>query len=430
MNRNKNIRSSAPLIAIVMIVLGYIAAQYWLLPPEEAPEAPRAVPPATTPEILPPVAAPEAPVTNSWPLYHGGLDLCGNADVEIPDAPVRVWQYFAEGAVKQSPVGDEHGIYLATHSGTVISLDFEGRERWTKRLTWKSAADAAEKQARLEAPVACIRSTVLVGSTAGIVHALDSATGAERWTYDVGGDILGSVNAYDSGKAGEAVRVFVIERSEGVLHCIDLDTGGRLWQSEPINRADGSAAVGDGIVVYGSCDAAIHVYSVFDGRLMRSVALCGDCQVAAGVALVGDDVFAGCRSGRFYRVNAKVGSVRWTNQDSAKDVFTTPAVGKGIVAFGSDDGFVYALDRDTGKSKWRFKTNGIPSSPVFAGDKLITGSKGVLRILAAETGEEIWNYEVSDEITSPSIINGLVMVGSEDGAVTAFGAGPNQQSAR
>ena len=47
---------------------------------------------------------------------------------------------------------------------------------------------------------------------------------------------------------------------------------------------------------------------------------------------------------------------------------------------------------------------------------------GRLYLLDLETGEELWSYEVSDEISSPAIINGMIVVGSEDGTVTAFGA--------
>ena len=41
---------------------------------------------------------------------------------------------------------------------------------------------------------------------------------------------------------------------------------------------------------------------------------------------------------------------------------------------------------------------------------------------ALRLGEKIWSYEVSDETSSPAIIGGMIVVGSEDGTVTAFGA--------
>jgi outer membrane protein assembly factor BamB len=39
-----------------------------------------------------------------------------------------------------------------------------------------------------------------------------------------------------------------------------------------------------------------------------------------------------------------------------------------------------------------------------------------------ETGDLLWSKEVSDEISSPAIVDGMIVVGSDDGTVTAFGA--------
>ncbi len=38
-------------------------------------------------------------------------------------------------------------------------------------------------------------------------------------------------------------------------------------------------------------------------------------------------------------------------------------------------------------------------------------------------GKEVWNYEIGDAITaSPAIANGVIVIGSEDGNVYAFGS--------
>lgn len=430
MTRKTKLSAYAPFIALGLVAIGYLAAQHWFFPPEETEGTAedRAAPAA---ESEPPtevsIPAPKAVAVESWPLYHGGYELNGNAQVTLPEAPVRRWQYLGEGPIRQPAVCDGRAIYAATLTGTVISLDFSGNERWSRQLSRNVQGAGAPE--RLEAPIACIRSTVLIGSKSGIIHALDSETGAERWTYDVGGEVLGTVTAYETEQEDEPIRLFAIERSEGVLHSFDFETGRGLWRTNPINRTDGSAVTGNGMVVFGSCAAAIHVYSVYDGRLMRSVDLCGDCQVAAGIALVGDEVFAGCRSGRLYRVNAKVGSVVWMNQDAAKDVFTTPAICGDTAVFGCEGGVIYAVDTSTGKLTWKHETKGNPASPVCAGDRVVVASGGVLYVHDLATGQVLWSYEAGDAITGPSIIAGMIVVGGEDGAITAFGGAPEAEQA-
>ena len=59
---------------------------------------------------------------------------------------------------------------------------------------------------------------------------------------------------------------------------------------------------------------------------------------------------------------------------------------------------------------------------MIAADKVVLSADGVLYLLRLDTGEKIWSYEVSDEATSPAIIRGMIVVGSEDGTITAFGA--------
>jgi outer membrane protein assembly factor BamB len=39
-----------------------------------------------------------------------------------------------------------------------------------------------------------------------------------------------------------------------------------------------------------------------------------------------------------------------------------------------------------------------------------------------ENGKELWSYEVGKPLTaSPAVANGMIIIGSEDGAVYAFG---------
>ena len=429
MSAKKNASLVAPAIAVVLIVLGAVLADYFLVPERPVTQQPDAEPATTAPVGQPPIEAgppasavsQEVPVATLWSTYHGGPDLSGYTDAAFPDKPGVLWQYLAEGATQQPPVGDEQGIYLSTITGTVIALDFQGKERWKVQLVRKATASGRDEKDRVQAPVSCFRGRLFVGSTSGILRALDVATGAEQWAYDVNGEILGSaVLSAPDGDTGP-VRVVVIERGNGALHAVDLATGQRAWRTEDVARCDGSPAVADGFVVYGSCATAFHIHAVSDGKRIRNIDLCSDCQVASGPAFVGGDLYCGARSGYFYRADSRNGRIVWLNRDSQGDIFTSPAITKDLVVFGSEDGGVYAVNRENGDKKWRFDTGKLPSSPLVAGDKVILGADGVLQVLKLATGEPLWNYEVSDGIAAPSFIHGMVVVCSEDGTVMAFG---------
>ena len=154
---------------------------------------------------------------------------------------------------------------------------------------------------------------------------------------------------------------------------------------------------------------------------VTDIALGGDSQVAGGVAISGKTAFAGTRSGKVVAADISEGKLLWTNADTQREAFTTPAVNDRWVIFGSEDDKVYALRRDTGAKVWEFDTHHKPSSPVIAGNRVAVASAGTLFLLDLETGRKIWSVEVSDEITSPAVVGGVLLVGADDGTVTAYG---------
>jgi outer membrane protein assembly factor BamB len=83
------------------------------------------------------------------------------------------------------------------------------------------------------------------------------------------------------------------------------------------------------------------------------------------------------------------------------NVNSSPALGaNGYLYFGSDDGYVYAVDRFTGLQKWSFSGNDAIVHPIYtsctvdASNNVIVGNgsymEGVLYYLDGETGTKIW----------------------------------------
>ncbi len=107
-----------------------------------------------------------------------------------------------------------------------------------------------------------------------------------------------------------------------------------------------------------------------------------------------------------------------------------PVMAEGTVYVYSSDGYLYAVDANNGKLKWKFKTDdggsGSASSPSVAGGTVYVGSgyvssssivpqpKGYLYALDAATGKLKWEYQtghVAD--SSPAVDNGSVYFGSD-----------------
>ena len=346
---------------------------------------------------------------SAWPTFHGGYGLTGVADARLPDRPVRVFRFKAGHRIDAPPVAADGGIYFTASGGRIFALDRRGRKIWNVVITEDTFSSPPLYAGRM----------VVVGARSGRLLAFEAATGREKWRYDVGGPILGTANRVDL--EGDRTGVIVISQADGAVHCVDLATGKSEWRTGEVDRCDGSASVGGGRIVMGSCASALHVFSVKKAEKTADIPLGKDCQVAGGVALSGKLAFAGTRSGHVCAVDVTAGKIVWTNRDSKSETFTTPAVNDRYVFFGSDDGKVYCVKRATGVKIWSYDTDDVPSSPVIAGRRVVVSSGGVLFLLDLESGRKIWSDRVSDWITSPAVAFGMVIVGADDGTVTAYG---------
>jgi outer membrane protein assembly factor BamB len=351
----------------------------------------------------------EALDRGAWRTYHGNFALDGLAGGSVPDAPELIWKFNAGNRVDVTPVSADGRIYFTSAKGGLFALDLDGKPLWTQTI----APDS------FSSPPLLVGDLLIVGSAKGFLHAYQTASGREKWGYDLGGAVQGSPNALllPDGRRG----VMAISPSDGAIHGVDLETGKVAWKTPAVERCDGSAGVEGDLVVMGSCAAALHVYSVKKAEKLMDVPLGGDNQVAGGVAMSGTTAFAGTRSGKLCAVDVSAGKILWTNTDGQGEAFMTPAVGDSMVVFGADDGKVHGLRRDTGAKLWSFDTGNRPMSPVIAGDRVLVSSGGTLFLLSLSDGKKIWSAPVADDLSAPAVVGGRILVGGDDGSVSAYG---------
>jgi outer membrane protein assembly factor BamB len=324
----------------------------------------------------------------------------------LPDKPDLLWQYRLGSEVGAAPAADAAIVFAATVDGKLAAVDHQGKVLWERKI----------EGGGFDASALITDSHIIIGSSTGLLYAFNKESGETAWTYSTDDTIQGNVVMTGPG------RVAVIGQSMGSIHCIDTTTGKRVWKGEPTSRCDGSPAAVDDKIIFGNCDAALHVYSASDGSKLRSIALDEGGQVAAGVAVRGHIAIVGTHGGSIVCADMDSGTIIWTF--AAQDSFThaTPVSdGKNVIA-ASNAGTVYCLDYSTGKIKWQIETDGQPESPVIAAEKVLISANGVLTILSLKTGHKLWSYEVSDNATAPELAGDLIFIAGDDGTLNAFGA--------
>ncbi|MAT16593.1 MAG: serine/threonine protein kinase [Planctomyces sp.] len=145
--------------------------------------------------------------------------------------------------------------------------------------------------------------------------------------------------------------------------------------------------------------------------------------VVATVAIVGDYVYLPALNGHLICLNLKDGSEVWRYrsiddpEEFAPGFRATPRVTETMAYVGDEDGVLHAVDRVTGKPKWKFTTNDeISGCAAIYNDKVIVGSyDSTLYCLDAETGEEDWHFETGDRINgSPGVAENYTFVAGCD----------------
>jgi outer membrane protein assembly factor BamB len=227
-----------------------------------------------------------------------------------------------------------------------------------------------------------------------------------------------------------------------------LNTPKTIWKFKTEGQVISSPIVVGNIVYVGSNDSKMYALHAKTGELIWEYKTNGKVNSTPLVSQ-GKVMFL-CFDGYFYALDKDTGKLAWKFKTGGEstfnvkdyyngefkpdfwDFYLSSAIEKeGTVFFGSSDANMYALDIETGKKKWNYKTGGsIHSSPAISGNSLVVGSwDSKIYSLDVSTGKELWFYQTEKDLkeyiwlgiqASPSIRNNTVYVGSRDAKMYAF----------
>jgi outer membrane protein assembly factor BamB len=229
--------------------------------------------------------------------------------------------------------------------------------------------------------------------------------------------------------------------------------GGVRWRVQTDGAVHSTPAVTATRVFAGSADHHLYAIDRASGRVIWRFD--AGSEVYASPAVASGLVIAATLGGRIFAVDERTGGIRWTRQTGAAlplngtraagwDLFvSSPTVVGPTILIGGRDGYVYALDRRSGRERWRAKTNGrVRATPAVADGAVIVGSwDGRVYSLDLATGAERWVHKTEGDTldsnqwgfdrraiqSSAAIADGMVFVGSRDGALYGLDAATGQR---
>ncbi len=129
--------------------------------------------------------------------------------------------------------------------------------------------------------------------------------------------------------------------------------------------------------------------------------------IESSAAIAGGVVFVGTGKSELIAVDLQSGKLKWSYKTTEAVTESSPAVSGGLVYIGDQAGVFHAVNANTGTGAWSFKTEGeIKSSPVIVGDRALIGSyDGALYCFNARDGKKLWNFKTENYVhCTPSVV--------------------------
>ncbi|WP_254764804.1 PQQ-binding-like beta-propeller repeat protein [Natrinema marinum] len=97
--------------------------------------------------------------------------------------------------------------------------------------------------------------------------------------------------------------------------------------------------------------------------------------LAVSTAISDGTVYFGTYGGTFYALETETGNIRWTSEKPIGTINCDPIVVDGTVMVGDLRGHLRAFDASTGEQLWTYRTgNAVHSTPVVTDDTIYFGS--------------------------------------------------------
>jgi outer membrane protein assembly factor BamB len=230
------------------------------------------------------------------------------------------------------------------------------------------------------------------------------------WTANLGGDA--EFLRLGLQPAGDGSRIYAASQ-DGSVTAFDPVSGKRLWRTELEVDLSAGPGVGDGLVVVTSTDGLIILLDAADGSERWRVNIHGES--LARPLIANGAIIVQTVDNRLRALQAFDGSERWGVKETMPALTmrgsTAPIMSGNNVVAGFDNGYVIAVDMESGDITWRSflappsgrsdleRLSDIDGAMAIVGqDIYAAGYQGRIASIAAESGQVLWSTEISSHV--------------------------------
>ena len=340
---------------------------------------------------LSPIAA------ENWDSFQGGVDHTAYRD-EDSDFVTNLWALNMESPVHSSPAIYKDYLYMVSDTGILKAIDME-----TGEVEWDLDLESPTNSSPI-----VHKNKLYIGCEDGL-KAININSHKVIWDYDC--DNVASTPFYYKD-------VIYFGSDDGHLYGLDEDGKVQLNKKLDGELKTSPVVVGDDIYI-GSTNGKL--YSIGTDKTKNWEFTTGDA-VLSSPTYVNKTVLFGSNDGSIYCLNKSNGDLVWKT-DLNNKVISSPTVDEhdNSVFIGSDEGNMTCLDVRDGTIKWSHSAGDKVRSTAALKDKLLAfgSNNGVLYVLNKYTGAEEFTYNpgtvlFNSAITSSPVINGNSLFFGDD----------------
>jgi outer membrane protein assembly factor BamB len=328
------------------------------------------------------------------------------------------WKFRTQGRIIGSPVVSKGAVYFASEDQNIYALSAQ-----SGALLWRYKMKGPAFNS-----LALSKGILLCGSTDGNLYALHSKTGKLIWRFSAKGEIWSAPVC--------AKNLVLIGSNDNQLYALRLQTGAIVWSFKTQGWVRATATVDKNKVYIGNSgqETNYHLYalSLSEGKLLWSFPVKGP--VEAGAAISKNLVFWGCEDGFCYALDKNTGKFAWKRKlDNAAWLSAAPLPESNSIYIAAGNGTVYKLLAADGLILWRYKAEGwFNASPISYQNSIIVSSGGLhnnnyIYGIRKQDGSLLWRIRINAEVEKAAALSGKILyVGCHDGYLYAIRLPPKE----
>lgn len=276
----------------------------------------------------------------------------------------RLWQVDLDETLLAGVGAGGSKVVVVTESGVVICLDAKGQELWRRQMASEVVAQPQLNQ-----------DLVVLQTINGNIVALESATGAVRWSYD---RAVPRLTLRGTGAPLVAMDVTLSGQDNGRFVALDNRDGAPLWEQnisiasgrselERMTDIDGRPLLFENTIYVPAFQGQLVAINPFNAQTLWKKPVSSFHSLAAGFG----NIYISTADDEVQALDAKSAASVWRQTGLGNRAITAPAVVGNAVAVGDQEGHIHFMSQIDGHFVARFDTGSrLTGDMVTMGDTL------------------------------------------------------------